>query len=411
MNSTLMVERGAGKLLIAVAQRLGVFALMGALFFTPIVKVYDAQMDYRAHARTAHQWMEEGRPQASHFLFHALSIAVVRLIPSLDFGDAGIMVGVTSWALLGLLVFEVVKRYAFRSSAPAPAFVISTVIAFSLIIIAPVTIFTVSSFNLVHGYLSPTSYHNPTITLLRPLALLLFIILVRTISFGGERASAYLSLTTLSVAATLAKPSYTICILPALVLLAGLRQLAGQPNHLRMLGIAFILPASAVLAWQFSYTFAGQNASHLVFAPLAVMAEKSSFLAVKYLLSIAFPACVYLLFFSSASRRVDLNLAWLAFAIATAYSYLLAESGKQASHGNWVWSAQITLFVLFVSSVVFLLRQAKLESEDSAGGISGKTLVCTVVYSLHLTSGLLFYWINTTPVSMMWWGGLKFSAP
>ena len=47
-------------------------------------------------------------------------------------------------------------------------------------------------------------------------------------------------------------------------------------------------------------------------------------------------------------------LAWLVFGIAAAYGYLLAEAEPNMGDGNWLWSGQVALFVLFAESVLFL---------------------------------------------------------
>ena len=53
---------------------------------------------------------------------------------------------------------------------------------------------------------------------------------------------------------------------------------------------------------------------------------------------------------TEARRDTMLNLAWLTFGFATLQTYLLAEAGPRFNDGNFAWSSQISLFVLFTVS-------------------------------------------------------------
>jgi len=81
-----------------------------------------------------------------------------------------------------------------------------------------------------------------------------------------------------------------------------------------------------------------------------------------------------------------MRLAWPAFLVAAAYAYLLSETPSGPA-GNWVWPAQITTYLLFVGSVLVVLRQRSLVWPDQL-----RTALCTVVFDLHVLCGIVFYW-------------------
>jgi hypothetical protein len=102
------------------------------------------------------------------------------------------------------------------------------------------------------------------------------------------------------------------------------------------------------------------------------------------------------LYFKEAIKDRALNLAALTFGFGVAQMYLLAETGDRANHGNFWWGAQITLFVLFIVSTTFLLQRAS-ERRD------WRVWLCSVVFALHLMSGLVYYFICAfAPDSSLW---------
>jgi hypothetical protein len=162
------------------------------------------------------------------------------------------------------------------------------------------------------------------------------------------------------------------------------------------------------LGWQYLATYTPDRLLRveggIFFAPLAVYAQDSGMLLPKFILSILFPLIVYALYYKDASVDIGLNLAWLNFIFGAFYTYMLAESGLRFQDGNFKWSGQVTLFILFIASVVFFLHQ-------NAGWLSGRLekkpddafMVGVIVFGLHLVSGVLFYYLQLTQPANPWW--------
>jgi hypothetical protein len=70
------------------------------------------------------------------------------------------------------------------------------------------------------------------------------------------------------------------------------------------------------------------------------------------------------------------------------YAYLLSETIRWA-HANFVWSAYMSLFVLFVATVTFWLRQV-LEAPRVWQWM--RELVCFGTLAAHIISGVLLDW-------------------
>ena len=116
------------------------------------------------------------------------------------------------------------------------------------------------------------------------------------------------------------------------------------------------------------------------------MSHFSKHLAPKFFLSIALPLTVLAAYGRKVFDDAWMRLAWPAFLVAAAYTYLLSETRFPLA-GNWVWAAQITTYVLFVRSVLVVLRHRSLAWPDRL-----RTFVCLVVFGLHVLCGIVFYW-------------------
>jgi hypothetical protein len=264
-----------------------------------------------------------------------------------------------------------------------------------LLLVWPVALLFPLDGHLHMGYIGSNVHHNATYILLKPLALLMLAQAVRI--FDGQRRSwpGIILAAVVSAACTLAKPNFTVTILPAVALGVAYRLYRRQSVDWRLLLFGFGLPVAVVLLGQWPL-FAALKGG-LDFAPLKVMGGRSDYLLPKLILSILFPVSVYLAYFKNARQDVWLNLSWLAFLYGLAYTYLLAED-IAASHGNLTQSGRITMFVLFVVSALFVIRQGW--STSQATPRDRRFTLVVLLFGLHLISGLYWY---VSQLQFDWW--------
>lgn len=372
---------------------IGLLSLLLVAIFTPVIlNMLRSGNDYPAHIYSAYVWEQTGyfdrpRPQ---FLFHAAIVGIHRLLPGSSIDMAAAVLGIACYVTVGVtlfsLMFASLKGWSYRGKL---LFALTTTLI--LMLAGPVNLLTAGNHNLYLGYLSPHIYHNPTITLLKPFALLLFLLVLRV--FDGMSISRPLLaccalVTTLG---TIAKPNYVIAVLPVLALLAFIAFLRKQSVNWLLLAAGVMLPAVIVLLWQRAY-YQATDMGSFIFAPLQVMnAYSPGSLLPKFLLSILFPLCVAFLYIRAAGRDRMMQIAWLGFAVGVLYTYLLAES-KDYVDGNFTWSGQITLFILFVASALLLIREnAPLLARRR---FTPAFVICTIVLVLHLIGGLALYVAN-----------------
>jgi hypothetical protein len=202
------------------------------------------------------------------------------------------------------------------------------------------------------GYLWAEPYHSPTYALSKPFALASAAFAAYFLGTAAKPSWKTISLCAASVAlGAIAKPSFMICALPAVVLCAAYQEIRKAPFSRSGVLYGWILPALSVLAWQYYRTYVlegtqSQYGDSIIFAPLAVMRFHTNNLAIPYILSALLPLSVLLVYGRQAWADSGFRFSLIAFLFGTVYSYTLAEKLRLAA-GNFLWSGYITVFVIY----------------------------------------------------------------
>ena len=333
------------------------------------------------------QIAEENTFDVPHILYHVFIIALVKLLPFLSYINAGLIVSLGYCIATPVILYQIV-RSALSGIGWRPS-LLAGLVTVALLLVTNINLLTLQQQDLYFGYIPINIYHNPTIFVLKPFALLTFVFTLAVL----ENRIVFRLVTALMGAIIVflcifAKPNYLISFLPASILIAGYRWLRREPLPWQLFLFGIVVPATLLIGIQYLMTFGGNNESRVIFAPLAWMNDTSVNLIPKFLLSTLFPLSIYLLYWSSARNTLALNLSWLSFVFGAAQVYLFVETGERMAHGNFLWSAQITLFILFVCSTIFWLKQNYRE---------WRWWVSAVIFMLHLVSGIIFLVYTLTP--------------
>jgi hypothetical protein len=409
------------------------------IFVLPFSKLYpyDPTLTYVWHIDMAKKMAVEGSILTPHFLYQALVILLHTIAPFITFEVAGYyIVPLATCCILGLIIYDYIFDEVGNLAQPLYFYMIP-IITIALLMITPLSLPTYPRLYL--GYIGITMYHSATTMLAKPSSLLLFIYIVKLFKkpyYRAKQRQLTLCLIVLTTLSILAKPSYLICLIPATILIILYKIFTKKGINWHPLILGFILPSILILGWQFIFSYLNKDTviiggeSSIIFAPFVAMGYYSKNLLGEFLLSIAFPLCVYLCYFTKARRDNQLNFAWLIFFIGAFYTYFLAESGNRIYAGNFFWSGQLTLFILFVVSTTFVLKQPefvkvlKTNVEDTnifsclyqnqpiGLGLNGKDILneinfflkhlfCAFIFVLHWYTGILFL-INTTHTGGFW---------
>ncbi len=359
--------------------------LASALIFIPILylEIFTAyNTDYGSHIKWTQDILAHPDQVPSAVIAHAAwqwLTLTVRVVSNQNLHFSALVVAVAS-----LTAATWILHASLRKNLPA---LLSGALSLALLVIAP--LFLIEPFNdiwyFVNGYITTTVYHNPTILLLKPLVILQFLFAIKILEASRSSWLGILMSALISMAAVFTKPSFIICLLPALGLLVLLRLIKKQPLDWRGLVFGIILPSIAILVWQFVITFGPEADSSVSFAPLQVMSYYSKLLLPKFLLSVAFPLLVTLLTWKTALDDKRMQLGWLIFFAGAVFTYLFAESGSRDISANFLWSGEISLFILFVCCVIFLA-----ENKNLMGHPVRRWLILATG-GLHVVFGVVYY--------------------
>ncbi|MEI7988259.1 MAG: hypothetical protein WCI88_04405 [Chloroflexota bacterium] len=386
------------------------FFLVVYLFYPIIFTIGNTiNSDFYGHAREAQRIEADKKNDTSYFLYQMLMIAAHQLFPTNSYDILGVIVVLffiilSSFTLYGLILWTLRDTFKVNSGFLS-AF--SVVLSLSLMVITPITLFTLPNKNLYYGYTGITTYHNPTIFILQPLALLLFLFtinLLKSPQQGQQHLSYYLTIISIVILGTLAKPNYIICLLPAVFVFTAFK--IARKDHFDWKGILFgiVLPSIGLLAWQYLATYTSDHVlkdeSGISLMPFQIYLLKDTFqsIGLKFILSILFPLSVYLIYYRKAKKDISFNFAWLSFIIGAFYSYCLVEQGSRFKHNNFAWSGQTTLFILFVAATIFLTKQI-----GDRRVVRKYDYALIAIFGLHVISGVIWYWLHLLNPLNAWW--------
>ena len=264
------------------------------------------------------------------------------------------------------------------------------------------------------GQGSPNPWHNPTTIMVRPIALLIFVLVMGEclrVQRGGFRKGQGLKIwkgiliAILLVLSNLSKPSFVQVFYPAIFLLMFLWLFVYRFRNfpLGMQLLVCCLPSVGLMGMQFLSAFYGttnSDSAGVVIAPFKVAGLYTPNIAISTLLVLAFPL---LLALCSIARRVfDWTdaFAWLMLLAGMAEKFLLAEGGSRFYHGNFSWGYIIGLYLLWFVSVRDYAAWYCVKRDGGATGIgsSGAAkffgflffILCGILLLLHLISGIYY---------------------
>jgi len=261
--------------------------------------------------------------------------------------------------------------------------------AVSIPLIAPIIILSFLDQKFYLGYIGLANYHNPTIQLLKPIALIcLFLAL-----YGLEHPRCELWIYFVSglsiIISALIKPNFILAFVPALGLISLHKLVTKQSFDLKLMIFGFAIPSILVLLWQLSVTF--QNSEYgykVIFAPFKVVSLHSDYLFLKFISSSLFIIQGMFIFRKQLLRDQAILLGSITLGLGLIFGYLLAEAGDEILvSGNFMWSSQIALFLMFVILGRKSLRYFVAEGQ----GKSWQVALSLLSYLAHFVGGIVYY--------------------
>ncbi|PHR30076.1 MAG: hypothetical protein COA36_01450 [Desulfotalea sp.] len=377
------------------------FASLVAALYTcaAVVKISYNVSDFITHARVAER-MLVGGPMPPHFLYQYLLIGLHKI--------SGLSFFQSTYVVVFLMVFFTFL-VAYRGLRGTKHEVIYLVLATTFLLVShPIPIVFPYDRHLLYGYIASNVYHNPSILLLKLIAITHFLLLCRLLKEERWSSRSWLDIALIAVltaVSTIAKPNYVIVLLPGLCILLYLN----RKNHCFFKRgavvsvVSAIVPAIAILVWQYIAFYTGHSGNTIGVSLLEVFYINSSgwTLVPKLVGSIAFPLALLAVTREKIIQDIEFQLSSAMFVISLFFAYVLVDNvaGRGTGAGNFWWSAQIAHFLLLFVCIKFYLKVIA----DTIFRSSARQWVLYVpgyVGVIQFISGLI--WYSSNVVKILW---------
>jgi hypothetical protein len=199
------------------------------------------------------------------------------------------------------------------------------------------------------------------------------------LSAQPPRLSSIPVLAVLCVSSALSKPSFLIAFVPTAAMYAA-RDLITRRWRQVLVCIAGIgVPSALILAWQAGMAYGVDAPVQVAFAPFVVFDAGQTLY--KLPASLAFPLVVAAAAWWTRTSDAGIRFIWVLTALALFVTLGLVETGDRMMQGNFAWTGQTAVFLVYVESMLFLLTQPRLAWARSAW----------VVFGVHVACGMAWY--------------------
>jgi hypothetical protein len=376
--------------------------LLGLAWGAPIVGKLVADVDFPFHIATAEAFAATGRITMPHFLLQVLlgSVLATGVAPAEQ-------AALVFFSALYAVAAGLICWYVARGSRGMGGWLAAALLAAAVLMSAPlvprheVDVFLI-------GYFPPNAYHNPTMVVAKPLLVLALMAAVAAVTRTGPVAGRELILLTLPIVLLgIAKPNYLGCLVPVLAVTGiwkYLRMRGGSrpadPPWMPLARISMVCGAAVLTlagTWVLYRSLELGAGAGVTFAPLVVIgnyaAVDAAAIARSLLASLAFPLAVAALWPRAAWRDPALRLAWGGTLVGLFISYFIAEAGDRLYDGNFLWTGQMAVFVLFVAAAAFV--RGNLAGRN--GLLYVRAAAVAIVLLLHVQAGIRHALVKLEP--------------
>jgi hypothetical protein len=263
--------------------------------------------------------------------------------------------------------------------------------ALILLLFGPIFVFSFPKFMYL-GYIVPNPYHNPTYILGRPFVLIMFFGIVDYLFSKWNWRKALIMVIVISCA-SLAKPSFTLTILPAL----GLTLLIFYWKELKKVNWFYLIipigmTAVVMLISEFIINYTGDRGEAIIVAPFQSMlyhVPNVPAILFRLLMSLIFPISVSIIYWKDLKSKFSFRLAWVNLIVAILMGYLFAEQINSPSNNFW-WGTMFGLTIVLFETFVPWARKVITDIENKKK-LTWQDIVISVELFLHLACGIIYF--------------------
>lgn len=244
--------------------------------------------------------------------------------------------------------------------------------------------------NMYLGLIAQNIWHNSTVIVLYPLAILQFIYAIKVFKEYNINNLLILILT-ISIGLFF-KPSFYFCLAPTIFLFSFYKF---KISSLKFWHIQIVLISTFIIFLIQSFALKSdivvmQTNNNVKFetiiAPFSVwkLASDNKVL-ISFLLSFAFPITYLLLNIKTAFRKIEINFAIFLNIFSLIIYIFLAETGERFYHGNFIWQCFISNFILFTVVMINYLNDI-----NKSKLLNFKNITLLFFFLAHLYSGYIY---------------------
>ncbi len=294
---------------------------------------------------------------------------------------------VATWLLLGELIRLISKGFSFFTSA---------LISFPVTFISGIYIpFVYEKF--YSGQLITQPYHNITYYGMRLAAVAAMIFFFKIFEYHIKHIKwqHWLGLSLCLAISTSVKPSffYGFALALLLFLIADFCNVGFKSKpFLRIIAMGCsVFPSLLIMLWQSQVLYGGASTGASTASGIAIIWGENFFksgastVILKLICGVAFPALVAV--FNRKRMGMFDVFVYIMFVIQMLIYIMFAETGKRASHGNFLWGVYSAAFFLFVVAVPRFIENLKTKSVTNKFYL----IFGSVLLSAHVISAVAYF--------------------
>ena len=338
--------------------------------------------DIQHHAKLIYNFIQGDKALPWHFLYFGVVFLVSLLTNGLLLSSTIILSG--SIAVKYLVIRYIIDDFFSRNQLSKK--IKETTIL--LISISLLIVFSLPSIQLYNngyyyvGQFSPNVWHNSTTIFLMPFALLLFWQSYKQILDSSTKRIYLISL--LVVINIFSKPSFFFgfCIIYPLFLLFKYKL-----KKEFFFNIIPVFIGGILLILQYIWIYETDSNSSITIAPFSVwnILYPTKYFILTLITSFTFPIAYLYLTKNRFDILTNYTVSLVVFGLII--FVFLAETGDRFRDMNFAWQAIIASFLLFLISIIQVFKNIKQKRYNK-----NKIKILLFIYSLHIISGLLFFY-------------------
>lgn len=259
--------------------------------------------------------------------------------------------------------------------------------------------FYVKAVNARHyiGYQNASIWHNSTYICMKLVAVFVLWYFLRLMHSYKTRLTVkeWVLFTLLVALSTGVKPSFLMVFAPVMAIMLLIDWIKGTKFSKVFLFGLTVIPSLLIILWQNLVLFGADTGNSFIIKPFYTLAQRSDNPKVALLFSVLFPAVVGIFHIKDVWKDKLYLGSLMVWLFGFLEVFLFVESGTRSKDANFMWGYSISLFVLFVISLVRWIRDCK--NKEFLGKCKpiryGYLAGAGALFLYHVISGIWFFGI------------------